>query len=229
MDVPEYRSVWPFDPREGTFEITGTMGEARGGTNGHRFHAGLDISNDEGRNVQALRDGVVASPTALSAFDTISESIRIGPIAYVHLRVGRRRGSDPTDASKFVASHDEHGKLVSVRVKRGARFSSGDFGAGCCRGILLRFAVEIFRGTVSGIAGFHFAGDIEFGPALYKQFTGGNFAVHFGSFVFIVLTLEALAAYTRSLVLTDIPSAAVAVGHPAKIVGDRRQAQPDPR
>jgi len=119
--------LWPFDPREGPFEITGTMGEARGGTNGQRFHAGLDVSGDEGMSVHALRDGVVVSPVALTAFGTVSESIRVGPIAYVHLRVGRRRGSDPTDASKFVASHDEKGKLVNVRVKRGARFGAGDF------------------------------------------------------------------------------------------------------
>jgi sugar lactone lactonase YvrE len=119
--------LWPFDPREGPFEITGTMGEARGGTNGQRFHAGLDVSGDEGMSVHALRDGVVASPVALAAFGTVSESIRVGPIAYVHLRVGRRRGSDPTDTSRFVASHDEHGKLLNVRVKRGARFAAGDF------------------------------------------------------------------------------------------------------
>lgn len=119
--------LWPFDPREGPFEVTGTMGEARGGTTGNRFHAGLDVSADEGTSVYALREGVVASPTALSAFDTISESVRIGPIAYVHVRVGRQRRSHPTDLTKFVPTYDDTGKLTRVRVKRGARFKAGDF------------------------------------------------------------------------------------------------------
>ena len=117
---------WPFNPPEGPFEVTGTMGEARGGTGGERFHAGLDVSGDEGMTVFALRDGVVASPLALTAFGTTSESIRIGPIAYVHLRVGRRRERGEIDLSKFVPAYDVAGRVAGMRVKRGARFRTGD-------------------------------------------------------------------------------------------------------
>jgi sugar lactone lactonase YvrE len=118
--------LWPFDDLASPFEITGTMGEARGGTGGERFHAGLDVGGDEGMMVFALRDGVVSSPLAVSAFGTSSESIRIGPIAYVHLRVGRYRGDAVFDLSKFVPSYDETGRLRRLRVKRGARFSTGE-------------------------------------------------------------------------------------------------------
>ena len=76
--------------------------------------------------VFALRDGYVSSPLAVSAFGTSSESIRIGPIAYVHLRVGRHRGDAVFERSKFVPSYDETGRLRRLRVKRGARFSTGE-------------------------------------------------------------------------------------------------------
>jgi hypothetical protein len=77
-------------------------------------------------SVFAVRDGVVASPMAAAAFGTLSESIRIGPIAYVHLRVGRRSGNELIDRSQFVPTYDEDGALVGVRVRRGARFRTGE-------------------------------------------------------------------------------------------------------
>jgi sugar lactone lactonase YvrE len=118
--------LWPFDDLASPFEITGTMGEARGGQGGGRFHAGLDVGGDEGMMVFALRDGYVSNPLAVSSFGTSSESIRIGPIAYVHLRVGRHRGDAVFDLSKFVPSYDESGRLHRLRVKRGARFGTGE-------------------------------------------------------------------------------------------------------
>ena len=87
--------LWPFDSMTGPFEITGTMGEARGDDGSERFHTGLDVSGDQGMTVLVRRPGVVSSPVAASAFGTLSESIRVGPIAYVHLRVGRRSGNEP--------------------------------------------------------------------------------------------------------------------------------------
>jgi hypothetical protein len=91
-----------------------------------RFHAGIDVSGDQGMSVFAVRDGVVASPVATSAFGTLNESVRIGPIAYVHLRVGRRFRDDVIDPSKFVPSYDGQGHLAQMRVKRGARFTTGE-------------------------------------------------------------------------------------------------------
>jgi hypothetical protein len=129
FDVEEFESeplLWPIDPMEGPFEITGTLGEARGGEGAERFHAGIDVHAAEGTFVKAVRNGVVSSPLAASDFSSLNESVRIGPITYVHLRVGRLRGGDLLDPSRFVANYDEQGRMVRLRVKRGARFTTGD-------------------------------------------------------------------------------------------------------
>lgn len=117
--------LWPFSPPGGPFELTATFGEPRGGPDMPRLHAGIDVASAEGTMVHALRDGVVASLDSVSAFDTIYESIRIGPIGYVHLRVGRDRRGRLLDAHRFVPTVDEAGRLTRVRVPRGTRFSTG--------------------------------------------------------------------------------------------------------
>ena len=118
--------LWPADPMEGPHEITGTMGEARGEENAGRFHAGLDVQAPEGTPVRVVRDGVVTSPVATSDFGTLNESLRIGSVAYVHLRAGRTRRNDPLADSRFVTSRDETGRVKHVRVKRGSRFTTGE-------------------------------------------------------------------------------------------------------
>lgn len=118
--------LWPLSPMDGPHEITGTLGEARGGEGSERFHAGLDIHASEGTPVVAVRDGVIASPLSASDFGTLNESIRIGDIAYVHIRVGRLARDEIIDDPRFVPNLDEAGKLAGVRVKRGARFSAGE-------------------------------------------------------------------------------------------------------
>jgi sugar lactone lactonase YvrE len=117
--------LWPVDPLDGPHEIAGTLGEARGGEGGQRFHAGIDVRIEEGTPVLAVRDGVVAAPLAASDFGTLVESLRIGPLAYVHIRVGRERGG-PLFDSRFAGAYNADGKLIGVRVKRGARFETGD-------------------------------------------------------------------------------------------------------
>jgi hypothetical protein len=111
---------------EGPFEITGTLGEARGGEGTERFHAGVDVHAPEGQIVRAVRNGVVSQPMAAADVGTLNESIRIGPMAYVHLRVGRRRDGEVLDVERFVPTYDEAGRLVLMRVRRGARFSTGE-------------------------------------------------------------------------------------------------------
>jgi hypothetical protein len=118
--------LWPFAPQEGPFEITATFGEPRGAASAPRFHAGLDIASPAGTDVFAVRDGIVTQLGSVSAFDTINEALRIGPIAYVHLRTGRRADRRPFDDPRFVPTRDESGTLTRVRVRRGARFSTGD-------------------------------------------------------------------------------------------------------
>jgi sugar lactone lactonase YvrE len=116
--------LWPLDPLYGPFEVAGTMGEARGEEAG-RFHAGVDLRAEQGSAVLAVREGVVQAALAVSGFGTLNESIRVGPLAYVHVRAGRDRQGRVTDA-RFAATFDETGRLVDVRAKRGARFAVGD-------------------------------------------------------------------------------------------------------
>jgi sugar lactone lactonase YvrE len=118
--------LWPVDPLEGPHEIAGTLGEARGGEGSERFHAGVDVRVEQGTPVLAIRPGIVSSPLASDGFGSLNESIRVGPLAYVHLRVGRRLRGEIIDASQFVPAYDERGKLARVRVKRGAVFATGD-------------------------------------------------------------------------------------------------------
>lgn len=117
--------LWPLEPLGGPFEIAGTIGEARGQDAG-RFHAGIDVRADNGAPVLAVREGVVTSPIATGDFGTLNEWLRLGDVAYVHLRVGRTLRGDITDAARFVATRDERGRVTRVRVKRGARFHTGD-------------------------------------------------------------------------------------------------------
>ncbi len=117
--------LWPVFPQDGPFEITGTLGEMRGGEGGERFHAGLDIHADEGTLVRAIRDGVVSDPVATSAFNTLNEAVRIGPLVYVHQRVGRTR-SQVFDDPRLAPIYDDAGKMTRMRVKRGARYEVGE-------------------------------------------------------------------------------------------------------
>jgi sugar lactone lactonase YvrE len=118
--------LWPFAPQAGPFEITATFGEPRGGADALRFHAGLDITAPAGTSVLAVREGVVTNLDGVSAFDTINEALRVGPISYVHLRVGRGADGRPFDDVRFVPVWDETGRLTGMRVRRGALFRTGD-------------------------------------------------------------------------------------------------------
>ena len=117
--------LWPLLPMEGPFEITGTLGELRGGDGTERFHSGLDVQALEGTPVVAVRSGVVSTPIATFEFGTLNESVRIGSLTYVHIRVGRQRNGDVLD-DRFLPSYDETGHLTRIRVKRGTRFHAGD-------------------------------------------------------------------------------------------------------
>jgi sugar lactone lactonase YvrE len=118
--------LWPVAPMEGPHEIAGTLGEARGSEGSERFHAGVDVRKEEGTLVLAVRDGMVTSPAASGDFGSLNEWLRIGSVAYVHIRAGRELKDEVFDPERFVPTYDEMGKLVRIRVKRGARFSSGE-------------------------------------------------------------------------------------------------------
>lgn len=127
FDVEAFRLqplVWPVAPIEGPHEVAGTVGEARGEGVG-RMHLGVDIRADQGTLVHAMRPGVVTSPVSIDRFGLLDESVRIGPVGYVHLRVGRARRDELFDPTRFVPTYDGT-TLVDLRLKRGARFVSGD-------------------------------------------------------------------------------------------------------
>ena len=118
--------LWPVAPMEGPHEIAGTLGEARGGEGFERFHAGIDVRIEEGTPILAVRDGVVSHPIATDDFGSLNEWLRIGSLSYVHVRAGRSWDNHVLDAERFVPTYDESGTLVRVRVKRGARFATGE-------------------------------------------------------------------------------------------------------
>jgi hypothetical protein len=118
--------LWPFTPIEGPFEVTGTLGEPRGAAGSERFHAGLDVHAPEGTPVHVVRDASVDDPLAANDFDSLVESVRLGPVAYIHMRVGRDARDKPLVDDRFVVSRDDDGKVTGIRVKRGARFTTGE-------------------------------------------------------------------------------------------------------
>jgi sugar lactone lactonase YvrE len=127
FDVETFRAlplVWPVAPIEGPHEIAGTVGEARG-EGGERMHLGIDVRAEQGTLVHAVRRGVVRSPSALEGFGSLSESLNIGPVTYIHVRSGRMRHDALVDPLRFVPTHDGS-RLTDLRVRRGARFESGD-------------------------------------------------------------------------------------------------------
>ena len=119
---------WPVDPQFEWHEVAGTMGEARGSAFDarERFHAGIDIRADYGAPVRAVRSAKVWSPVATLGFDTLNESVAVGPFTYVHLRVGRDTAGRLLDATRFQLTTDETGMPTRVRVRRGTRFALGD-------------------------------------------------------------------------------------------------------
>ena len=118
--------LWPFAPLDGPFEITGTLGEPRGGVGTERLHAGLDVHAAEGTEVRVVRAAYVDDPFATADLDSINEWARVGPVTYVHIRVGRDRRGVPFDDRRFVATLDPSNQVVRMRLKRGSRFATGE-------------------------------------------------------------------------------------------------------
>jgi DNA-binding beta-propeller fold protein YncE len=126
FDADAFGSVpllWPVTPFAGPHEVAGSFGEVRGGR-GERFHRGIDVRVEQGTPVYAVRDGIVSSPISNDGVGSLDEWLRIGEVAYVHIRAGRRRTA-VLDPSRFAATYDGR-RLTRLRVKRGARFETGD-------------------------------------------------------------------------------------------------------
>ena len=115
--------LWPVGPFADPPEIAGSFGEVRGDQQ-ERFHVGIDVRVEQGTRVYAVRDGIVSSPISNNGVGALDEWLRIGDLAYIHIRAGRSRDA-LLDSSRFVATYDGR-KLLRLRVKRGARFATGD-------------------------------------------------------------------------------------------------------
>ena len=119
---------WPVGPQDMPHEVVGLMGEVRGSYDGEsrdHFHAGLDVRADIGTQVLAIAPSKVGDPFANWGFGTLSEGIAIGPLSYIHMRVGRDGRDKPLDA-RFQLLKDAKGKPERVRVPRGTRFAVGE-------------------------------------------------------------------------------------------------------
>ena len=118
--------LWPLGPMDGPYELTGTLGEIRGGEGSERFHAGLDVHAPQGAPVRVVRAAVVTAAIPANDFGTLNESVRIGPVTYVHLRVGRDAQGNVLDDRRFLGTYNDAGQLTGIRIRRGASFSTGD-------------------------------------------------------------------------------------------------------
>ncbi|MEH6436175.1 NHL repeat-containing protein [Massilia sp. DD77] len=119
---------WPVGPQDMAHEVVGVMGEVRGSYNGDsrdHFHAGLDVRADVGAKVLAVLPGKVTDPYANWAFGALGEGLSVGPLSYIHMRVGRDTRGKPLDP-RFQILLDAKGKAERVRVPRGTRFQVGD-------------------------------------------------------------------------------------------------------
>ena len=127
--LPDAGGRWPLRPQLAWHEVVGTIGEDRGDGQGEsrdHFHDGLDVRGDVGQEVVAIAAGKVSNPLSTYAFGQINEGLAIGPLAYVHMHVGRGAKGAAIDPARFVPVHDEAGRLVRMRVRRGARFAAGE-------------------------------------------------------------------------------------------------------
>ncbi|MDB5745270.1 MAG: gluconolaconase [Massilia sp.] len=119
---------WPVGPQDQAHEVVGLMGEVRGSYNGEsrdHFHAGLDVRADIGSRVLAVTPSKVSDPYANWGYGTLSEGIAVGPLSYIHMRVGRDSRDRALDG-RFQLVPDARGKPMRVRVPRGTRFAVGD-------------------------------------------------------------------------------------------------------
>jgi sugar lactone lactonase YvrE len=122
--------IWPVAPQESPHEVVATMGEVRGSFDStdsrHHLHSGLDVFGAYGDAARAVRSEKVISPLANWGFDSLNEGFRVGVVSYIHINVGRDKDGKMFDDPRFIPVNDGAGKLVRVRVRRGARFKPGD-------------------------------------------------------------------------------------------------------
>jgi DNA-binding beta-propeller fold protein YncE len=134
MTASEFRQLqpprWPYDPPMNPREVAGTLGEIRGEVSGEKkptwFHNGLDIAGAYGEVAKFIRSETVLDPHSAQNFGTSRELLRLPTVGYIHLRLGRDKDDNPLGDPRFQFDHDISGKLIDIRVPRGARFNAGE-------------------------------------------------------------------------------------------------------
>jgi sugar lactone lactonase YvrE len=120
---------WPYDPPDRTREIAATFGEIRGEIKEGEdawFHNGLDVPGAYGETARVVRSEKILRPFTVANVGGPRESIRFPTMGYVHLRVGRGQDDRAFDDDRFILRRDDRGKVIGVRVRRGAEFKAGD-------------------------------------------------------------------------------------------------------
>jgi len=119
---------WPVSPQDAPHEVVGVLGEVRGnyaGESRDHFHAGLDVRADVGARVLAILPATVEDPYPNWGFGEVGEGMSIGPLSYIHMRVGRDGAGNALDP-RFQLLPGPRGQPERVRVRRGTRFAAGD-------------------------------------------------------------------------------------------------------
>jgi hypothetical protein len=126
----EQSMLWPLAPQQSPHEVIATVGEVRGSFDSKdsrdHLHSGLDVAGAYGEVVRAVRSEKVVSPLANWGFGDLNEGLRVGIFSYIHLHVGRDKDDKIFDDPRFMQVKDTGGKLVRMRVRRGARFKPGE-------------------------------------------------------------------------------------------------------
>ena len=126
----EQSMLWPLAPQQSPHEVIATVGEVRGSFDSKdsrdHLHSGLDVAGAYGEVVRAVRSEKVVSPIANWGFGDLNEGLRVGVFSYIHMHVGRDKDDHVFDDPRFMQVKDASGKLVRMRVRRGARFKPGE-------------------------------------------------------------------------------------------------------
>ena len=126
--LPLTEGRWPLAPQDGWHEVVGTLGEVRGtfrGQSRHHLHGGYDIRGDVGQSVLAIADGRIDTPAASWSLGGQAEGLRVGPLGYIHMQVGRDPRGVPFDA-RWQQLRDADGRLERIRLRRGTKIKVGD-------------------------------------------------------------------------------------------------------
>ena len=122
--------LWPLLPQQKPHEVIATVGEVRGSFNStdsrDHLHSGLDVGGAFGEVVRSIRSEKVTGPLANWGFDDLSEGMRVGVVAYIHMHVGREQDGKVFDDARFMQVKGTDNKLLRMRVRRGTRFRVGD-------------------------------------------------------------------------------------------------------